>query len=138
MSNVTIRFQGWGRAGWGEGPYGDANIPFITGEVGSVSVNVGTGVHINVTGVEANGYTSGGWGIGYFGRGGWGEAYTQVDIGNSITPSGVSATTELGTVTLEYDYIFDGETITVKGKGLKEAVREYKQQNPKKLRATVE
>tara|TARA_B100001996_G_scaffold367247_1_gene338711 strand:- start:183 stop:404 length:222 start_codon:yes stop_codon:yes gene_type:complete len=38
----------------------------------------------------------------------------------------------------KYDYIFDGETITVKGKGLKEAVREYKQQNPKKLRATVE
>ena len=39
----------------------------------------------------------------------------------------------------KYDYIFDGkETITVKGKGLKEAVREYKQKFPKQLRATVE
>ena len=38
-----------------------------------------------------------------------------------------------------YDYLFDGEeTITVKGKGLKEAVREYKQKFPKQLRATVE
>ena len=38
-----------------------------------------------------------------------------------------------------YDFLFDGkETITVKGKGLKEAVREYKQQHPKQLRAVVE
>ena len=50
MSDVTIRFQGWGRSGWSEGPYGDANIPFITGELGSVSVNVGTGATVNVTG----------------------------------------------------------------------------------------
>ena len=39
----------------------------------------------------------------------------------------------------KYDYVFDGnETITVKGKGLKEALREYRQQNPKQLEATVE
>ena len=38
----------------------------------------------------------------------------------------------------KYDYIFDGETITVKGKGLKEALREYRQQHPQKLEATVE
>ena len=39
----------------------------------------------------------------------------------------------------KYDYLFDGkETITVKGKGLKEAVRDYKQQFPKQLRAEVE
>ena len=39
----------------------------------------------------------------------------------------------------KYDYLFDGkETITVKGKGLKEAVRDYRQQFPKKLRAEVE
>ena len=39
----------------------------------------------------------------------------------------------------KYDYLFDGkETITVKGKGLKEAVRYYKQQFPKQLRAEVE
>ena len=39
----------------------------------------------------------------------------------------------------KYDYIFDGkETITVKGKGLKEALREYRQQHPKQLEATVE
>ena len=38
----------------------------------------------------------------------------------------------------KYDYIFDGETITVKGKGLKEALREYRQQNPKKLKAVVQ
>ena len=39
----------------------------------------------------------------------------------------------------KYEYIFDGkETITVKGKGLKEAVREYKQKFPKQLRAVVE
>ncbi len=39
----------------------------------------------------------------------------------------------------KYDYLFDGkETITVKGKGLKEAVRDYRQQFPKQLRAEVE
>jgi len=39
----------------------------------------------------------------------------------------------------KYDYIFDGkETITVKGKGLKEALREYRQQHPQQLEATVE
>jgi len=39
----------------------------------------------------------------------------------------------------KYDYLFDSkEMITVKGKGLKEAIREYKSQNPKQLRATVE
>ena len=39
----------------------------------------------------------------------------------------------------KYDYVFDGEeTITVKGKGLKEALREYRQQNPKQLESTVE
>ena len=39
----------------------------------------------------------------------------------------------------KYDYLFDGkETITVKGKGLKEAVRNYRQQFPKQLRAEVE
>ena len=39
----------------------------------------------------------------------------------------------------KYDYLFDGkESITVKGKGLKEAVRDYKQQFPKQLRAEVE
>ena len=31
-----------------------------------------------------------------------------------------------------YDFKFDNdEVITVKGKGLKEAIRDYKQQNPK-------
>ena len=39
----------------------------------------------------------------------------------------------------KYDYLFDGEeTITVKGKGLKEAVRDYRQKFPKQLRAEVE
>ena len=39
----------------------------------------------------------------------------------------------------KYDYLFDGEeTITVKGKGLKEAFRDYKQKFTKQLRATVE
>tara|TARA_B100001250_G_scaffold148226_1_gene126973 strand:+ start:841 stop:1056 length:216 start_codon:yes stop_codon:yes gene_type:complete len=38
-----------------------------------------------------------------------------------------------------YTFIFDGkEKIRVPGKGLKEALREYKQQNPKQLVATVE
>ena len=37
-----------------------------------------------------------------------------------------------------YDFKFDDEVITVKGKGLKEAIRNYKQQNPKQLEATVE
>tara|TARA_B100000287_G_scaffold134433_2_gene126366 strand:- start:546 stop:782 length:237 start_codon:yes stop_codon:yes gene_type:complete len=40
-----------------------------------------------------------------------------------------------------YDFIFyqpnDEQTITVKGKGLKEAVREYRQQNPNALDAEV-
>ncbi len=39
----------------------------------------------------------------------------------------------------KYEYTFDNkETITVPGKGLKEAIREYKQQHPKQLRTVVE
>ncbi len=38
----------------------------------------------------------------------------------------------------KYDYIFDdAETITVKGKGLKEALREYRSKHPKQLTANV-
>ena len=38
----------------------------------------------------------------------------------------------------KYDYIFDDEeTITVKGKGLKEALRQYRSKHPKQLRANV-
>ncbi len=39
----------------------------------------------------------------------------------------------------KYNFVFDSTTtIVVKGKGLKEALREYRQQNPKQLEATVE
>jgi len=42
-------------------------------------------------------------------------------------------------VVKRYTFIFDGkEKISVPGKGLKAALREYRQQNPKQLVSTVE
>ena len=93
MSDVTIHIAGFGRAGYGTGPYGASPIPYLRGAVGSVSVTLGAGVSVSVTGVEATGHTTGGWGVGAFGRGGWGESYLQVDIGNTVSVTGVSTGT---------------------------------------------
>ncbi len=36
-----------------------------------------------------------------------------------------------------YQYEFDGELKTIKGKGLKEALRSFKQENPKQLNVDI-
>ena len=64
MSDVIIHFVGFGRAGYGSGQYGASSLPYLTGAVGTASVTVGGGVNVSVTGVEATGHTTGGWGVG--------------------------------------------------------------------------
>ena len=45
MTDITVPFTGWGRAGFGELAWGEGSVAvgFATGEVGTVTVNVGTG-----------------------------------------------------------------------------------------------
>jgi hypothetical protein len=57
MTDVTVPFTGWGRAGFGELAWNEGSVAVgsATGEVGTVTVVEGTGVVVNVTGVEATG-----------------------------------------------------------------------------------
>jgi hypothetical protein len=38
MADVIVPIGGWGRSGWGEGPWSQSGFPYLTGSVGSVTV----------------------------------------------------------------------------------------------------
>jgi hypothetical protein len=57
MTDVTVPFTGWGRAGFGELAWSEGSVAVgsATGQVGTVTVVEGTGVVVNVTGLSATG-----------------------------------------------------------------------------------
>jgi hypothetical protein len=58
MTDVTVPFTGWGRAGFGELAWNEGSVAVgsATGEVGTViTVIEGSGVDVFVTGVSATG-----------------------------------------------------------------------------------
>jgi hypothetical protein len=52
MTDVTVPFTGWGRAGFGELAWSEGSVAVgsATGQVGTVTVVEGSGVVVNVTG----------------------------------------------------------------------------------------
>jgi hypothetical protein len=57
MTDVTVPFTGWGRAGFGELAWSEGSVAVgsATGQVGTVTVVEGSGVVVNVTGLSATG-----------------------------------------------------------------------------------
>ena len=52
MTDVTVTFQGWGRAGWGEQAFGEGSASLVaTGSLGSVTVQAAA--IVSVTGLSA-------------------------------------------------------------------------------------
>jgi hypothetical protein len=48
MTDVTVTFQGWGRAGWGDGLYGEGSSSLsATASVGSVTVQANADVVVS-------------------------------------------------------------------------------------------
>jgi hypothetical protein len=52
MTSVIVPIGGWGRAGWGEGPWSQSGLPFATGAAGSVTVDAQA--NVPVTGLVAS------------------------------------------------------------------------------------
>jgi hypothetical protein len=48
MADVTVTFQGWGRAGWGEQAFGEGSASLVaTGSLGSVTVQANADVVVS-------------------------------------------------------------------------------------------
>ena len=96
----TVELGGWGRGVWGQGSWGQSLGIQATGELGSVTVQEGTGV--SVTGVQAaaslgNIAVNADGAINALGNAATGEVGTATVVGNAIfSVTGVAGTTALG------------------------------------------